>query len=296
MMLSNGTSSSRASGILRIVQLSDLHYAPGPEADIGLDLARSLINDLDPDLIVVSGDLSRDGLVEQFVPVVEFLASFGMDRVRAIPGNRDYLAGGPGPARPADSDLNYFLEAPDTPADGAVSSGDRATPFLEFFDDVDFFERTKELCLVGLDSEPVIPDDALRRGIAFLEGSSPKLTRVFCTHRSLLPVPRKKIKEGDILPNAGDILDELLMAGVDLILCAHLHRVHAWEMCLDGRTTAVVNAPSLLDRSPGKEVGLLSYDIERRGQLRATFHSLAGDPPRTLVDTRDRRKGKKRAS
>ena len=57
---------------------------------------------------------------------------------------------------------------------------------------------------------------------------------------------------------------------------------------------AVVNAPSLLDRSPGKEVGLLSFDIERRDQLRATFHSLAGQPPRTLVDTTERRKGRKR--
>lgn len=277
------------------MQLSDLHYAPGPEADVGLDLARRLIDDLEPDLIVVSGDLSRDGLLEQFVPVVEFLASFGMERVRAIPGNRDYLAGGPGPVRPAGSDLDYFLTAPDAPADGSTMSDDRPTPFLEFFDDIDFFERTKELSLVGLDSEPVIPDDALRRGVAFLTGSSPKLTRVFCTHRSLLPVPRKKIKEGDILPNAGDILDELLQAGVDLVLCAHLHRVHAWELCQDGRTMAVVNAPSLLDRSPGKEVGLLAYDIERRGQLRATFHSLADKPPRTLVDTSDRRKGKKRA-
>lgn len=281
---------------LRIVQLSDLHYAPGPEADFGLDLARRLIDTLEPELIVVSGDLSREGLLEQFVPVVEFLASFGMERVRAIPGNRDYLAGGPGPARPLDSDLNYFLSAPGTPVDEIATSRDTATPFLEFFDDVDFFERRKELCLVGLDSEPVIPDEAFRRGIAFLEGASAKQTRVFCTHRSLLPVPRKKIKDGDILPNAGDLLDALMKAGTDLVLCAHLHRVHAWELCHDGQTMAVVNAPSLLDRSPGKEVGLLAYDIEQRGQLRATFHSLAGDPPRTLVDTTNRRKGKKRAS
>ncbi len=276
------------------MQLSDLHYAPGPEADVGLDLARRLIDDLEPDLIVVSGDLSRDGLLEQFVPVVEFLASFGMERVRAIPGNRDYLAGGPGPVRPAGSDLDYFLTAPDAPADGSTMSDDRPTPFLEFFDDIDFFERTKELSLVGLDSEPVIPDDALRRGVAFLTGSSPKLTRVFCTHRSLLPVPRKKIKEGDILPNAGDILDELLQAGVDLVLCAHLHRVHAWElarMADDGRRQRAV-APRPLARQGSR---LLAYDIERRGQLRATFHSLADKPPRTLVDTSDRRKGKKRA-
>lgn len=255
-----------------------------------------MIDDLDPDLIVVSGDLSREGLLEQFVPVVDFLTSFGIDRVRAIPGNRDYLAGGPGPTRPFDSDLNYFLTAPGAPLDEIATPNQLPTPFLEFFADIDFFERTKELCIVGLDSEPVIPDDSFSRGIAFLKGSSSKLTRVFCTHRSLLPVPRKKLKEGDILPNAGDILDDLMAAGVDLVLCAHLHRVHAWELCHEDHSMAVVNAPSLLDRSPGKEVGLLSYDVERRGQLRATFHSLAGNPPRTLVDTTSRRKGKKRAS
>ncbi|HQZ89922.1 MAG TPA: metallophosphoesterase [Thermomicrobiales bacterium] len=286
---------TRASNTLRIVQLSDFHYAPGPECDIGLDLVRRLMDELLPDLILVTGDLSRNGLHKQFVPVIDFLASYGMDRVRAIPGNRDYLAGGTGPLRPADSDLNYFLEAPDTAIDDPATSSDKATPFLEFFDDVDFFDRTRELCIVGLDSEPVIPDESLRRGIAFLEGSSSKLTRVFCTHRSLLPVPGKKVKEGDILPNAGDILDELMTAGVDLVLCAHLHRVHAWELCRDGRTMAVVNAPSLLDRSPGKEVGLLSYDIERRGQLRATFHSLADKPPRILVDTTVRAKEKRRS-
>lgn len=276
------------------MQLSDLHYEPGPECDLGLDLARQLIDDLSPDLIVVSGDLSRSGLHKQFVPVVAFLQSLGMERVRAIPGNRDYLAGGPGPMRPADSDLSYFLDAPDTPALDSTAAGDKTTPFLDFFDDIDFFERTKSICIVGLDSEPVIPEEAFRRAIAHMDGSSARLTRIFCTHRSLLPVPRKKLKDGDILPNAGDILDELLRTDVDLVLCAHLHRVHAWELCRNGRPMIIVNAPSLLDRSPGKEVGLVAYDIERRGQLRATFHSLAGDPPRILADTTDQRKRKGR--
>ncbi|MEX2314804.1 MAG: metallophosphoesterase, partial [Thermomicrobiales bacterium] len=216
---------------LRIVQLSDFHYAPGPECDQGLEAASRLVNELAPDLIVVSGDLTREGLFEQFVPVVDFLASFGLERVRAIPGNRDYLSGGPGPARPRDSDLNYFLTAPDTQAHHVDGPGDRlTTPFLEFFGSLDFFDRSKAMALVGLDSEPAIPDEALGRGIAFFEGSSSKLTRVFCTHRSLLPIPRKKLKEGDLLANAGDILVRLLAARVDLVLCAHLHRVHAWQL------------------------------------------------------------------
>ncbi len=281
---------------LRIVQLSDFHYAPTPEADQGLEAAGRIVNELAPDLILVSGDLTREGLFEQFVPVVEYLSKFGMSRVRAIPGNRDYLFGGPEPLRPRDSDLNYFLTAPDTDGTGTSDPDERrSTPFLDFFDDVDFFERTKQVALVGLDSEPVIPDESLARGIAFLEGSSPKLTRVFCTHRSLLPVPRKKLKEDDLLVNAGDILVRLLAAHVDLVLCAHLHRVHAWQLS-DGRATmAIVNAPSLLDRSPGKENGLLSIDIARRGEFCVTFHPLDDLPPRTLLDMQSgnkRRKGR----
>lgn len=280
---------------LRIVQLSDLHYAPGPEADHGLEVAGRLVNELAPDLIVVSGDLTREGLFEQFVPVVDFLASFGLERVRAIPGNRDYLFGGPGPLRPRDSDLNYFLTAPDTVGPGAAGSEERpSTPFLDFFDDVDFFERTRTTALVGLDSEPVIPGESFARGMAYFEGSSPKLTRVFCTHRSLLPAPRKKLKEGDLLVNAGDILVRLLAARVDLVLCAHLHRVHAWQLSNGDASMAVVNAPSLLDRSPGKENGLLAIDIARRGELKVMFHTLDDTPPRTLLDTsvaRKRRKG-----
>jgi 3',5'-cyclic AMP phosphodiesterase CpdA len=279
---------------LRIVQLSDFHYAPGPETDHGLEVARCLIDDLAPDMIVVSGDLTREGLFEQFVPVVEFLSAFGLDRVRAIPGNRDYMFGGPGPTLPRDSDLNYFLTAPDTPKSTTIDGSDRrSTPFLDFFDDVDFFDRTKEMALVGLDSEPVIPDESLSRAIAYFEGSSPKLTRVFCTHRSLLPVPRKKMKEDDMLANAGDILLRLLEARVDLVLCAHLHRVHAWQLSNGDATVAVINAPSLLDRSPGKENGLLVIDVARRGDLSVVFHPLDESGSRTLLDTSGQRKRRK---
>lgn len=277
------------------MQLSDLHYAPGPDVDLGLELARGIIDKLEPDLIIVSGDLTQRGLVEQFGPVVDFLSSLGLDRVRAIPGNRDYLAGGPGPIRPPDSDLDYFLTAPDTVLEQDRHDHLRTTPFLDFFADVDFFERTREASIVGLDSEPVIPEDTLHRGLAFFEGSSPKLTRIFCTHRSLMPVPGKKLKEGDILPNAGDILEQLLVAQVDLVLCAHLHRVHVWQLDRDNHVMAIVNAPSLLDRSPGKAVGLLSYDIEQHGCVRAEFHSLGDIPSRVLVEMGDRRKRKKRA-
>lgn len=282
------------------MQISDLHFAPGPVAERGLADATQLIQNLAPDLIVVSGDLTRDGLLEHFLPVIEFLQAVGIERVRAIPGNRDYLGGGPGPMAPGDSDFDYFLVAPDTP-DARQSSDGRgsrelSTPFTDFFDDIHFYERQKEMTIVGLDSEPTIPDETLQLGLDFLHSSAPKATRVFCTHRSLLPVPRKKLKPGDLLPNAGDVLAQLIDARVDLVLCAHLHRVHVWQLGDGEHSTVVVNAPSLLDTSPGKENGLLTIDIPRRGEICVTLHALNGQDERVLFDTRSSPKRRKRVA
>lgn len=283
---------------LKLVLISDLHYEPSSDNDRGLLVADRMIKDLSPDLLIVSGDLTKQGLTEQLLPVVQFLKGIGMERVRAIPGNRDYLGGGGGPLRPVDSDFDFFLVAPDTPDvdDYHLPADSRIASFVEAFDDVEFFDRMKDMTLVGLDSEPRITDEALRRALAYFDGSSPKATRVFVTHRSLLPVPRKKLKEGDLLPNAGDILASLSAARVDLVLCAHLHRVHAWQLSDGAHTMAVVNAPSLLDTSPGKENGLLEIEIGKRGDMRVMLHPLDGGSRHLLLERGDWRKGKGRAA
>jgi predicted phosphodiesterase len=283
---------------LKIVQLSDLHYAPGLEADRGLALAERVIRRIDPDLIVVSGDLTQAGLFEHFVPVVQFLEGLGLEKVLAIPGNRDYLGGGPSPARPGGSDFDYFLIAPDTPEplDDPYALDPHATPFTDFFEDIEFFHRATDVAIVGLDSEPMIRDESFRRGLAFLESTSPKSHRIFCTHRSLLPVPRKKLKEGDVLQNAGDILAALLAARVDVVMLAHLHRVHAWQLSDGDHTMVLVNAPSLLDVSPGKENGLLLYELGKRGTVQVSFHPAGEATPRVLIETSGKRKQKRRSS
>lgn len=267
-------------------------------ADRGLDEAERIVRALEPDLIVVSGDLTREGLFEQFVPVVEFLESLDMGRVRAIPGNRDYLGGGPGPLPPAGSDFDYFLIAPDT-ADAARfehAGSALETPFTHFFNDVDFFDRSKGYVIVGLDSEPVIPEESMIRAVEFYSASPMKAHRVFCTHRSLLPTPRKKLKTGDLLPNAGDILEQLIAARVDLAMCAHVHRVHAWQLSAGGHAMVVVNAPSLLDRTPGKENGLLAIDLGKPGEIRVTLHPIGDDGRRILIDTEARRSKRRRTA
>ena len=261
---------------LLIVQCSDLHFVPTADAEAGLERALSLISGLDPDLIVVAGDLTHDGLTEQFEPVFRFLKRLGIERVRAIPGNRDYPARNSTIARPRDSDLEYFLGAPDTVFPDHEIPGLEAdhTPFTEFFPGIDFFDRRNDLVIAGLDSEPQIADSSFKTAIDFFHGSSPSVPRAFCTHRSLLPVPRKKVKEGDLLKNAADILDELLGARVQLAMCAHLHRANAWRLGNSEGEIVVANSPSLIDSSGTKENGFLAIDIDSVGDISIDLHTL----------------------
>lgn len=278
---------------LLIVQFSDLHYAPTPDAEAGLERAYGLISRLDPDLIVVAGDLTHDGLTEQFEDVFRFLERLGLSRVRAIPGNRDYPAGNSTVERPLDSDLEYFLGAPDTMFTEHEIPGLAldSTPFTEFFPDVDFFDRFPKMTVVGLNSEPQIPDDAFKRGVDFFRGSSPSTPRIFCTHRSLLPVPRKRVKEGDLLKNAADILAELLVSRVSLAMCAHVHRAHAWRLAAGDGEIVVTNSPSLIDSSGSKETGFLAIDVGPDGNVAVDVHSLNKDDRRRLLEkSRSRKK------
>ena len=267
------------------MQMSDLHYAPTPDADAGLERAYGLISALEPDLIIVAGDLTHDGLTEQFAEVFGFLERLGISRVRAIPGNRDFPAGNSTVGRPLDSDLEYFLGAPDTAFTDHELPGLAAdrTPFTDFFADLDFFDRFPGATVVGLNSEPQIPDDAFKRGVDFFRGSSPSIPRVFCTHRSLLPVPRKKVKEGDLLKNAADIMTELLALKVRLAMCAHVHRGHVWRLANEDGEIVVVNSPSLIDSSGSKEAGFLAIDMEPNGNVSVDLHTLNKADTRRLL-------------
>ena len=278
--------SRRFEETLRIVQCSDLHFAPTPDAEAGLERAYELISELEPDLIVLAGDLTHDGLTEQFEPVSRFVERLGVARVRAVPGNRDYPARNSTIERPPDSDLEYFLGAPDTVfTDHEIPSlKEFSTPFTSFFPAIDFFERFDDVTVVGLDSEPEIPDDAFARAIAFFKASSPQVPRVFCTHRSFLPVPRKKVKDGDLLKNASDILADLIATKVKLVMCGHVHRAHAWRIGDAAGEIVVTNSPSLIDSSGTKENGFLSIDLDEDGDASVDLHSLNRGAGRRLLD------------
>ena len=73
--------------ITRILHVSDLHFGSGDNPDLEEALVR-LIERVDPELVIASGDLTHRGQRDQHERVAAFLRRLGRS-VLAVPGNHD---------------------------------------------------------------------------------------------------------------------------------------------------------------------------------------------------------------
>jgi predicted phosphodiesterase len=263
---------------VRILHISDLHYRESSENWSLLKEAERQFEMLRPDYILITGDLTNDGLDEQFERVKRFVASLDFCQVLIIPGNRD-AARTIVPAPTERSDLEYFLLTHPEPVSlldemdslENVNRG-RQGKFFDHFDATEFFYRANGVAAVGLNSTPEITPRQMELAAQHFGKGQPGELRIFCAHHSFLPVPTKKLKPGDTVPRAADILQTLIELNVDILCCGHIHRSHVWDLS-DGRHRLLCcNAGSLLDTSGKKDNGFLEIEIGR--DLRISKHSL----------------------
>jgi 3',5'-cyclic-AMP phosphodiesterase len=264
--------------MVKILHVSDLHYRESSETWALLKEAARQFEVLRPDYILITGDLTNDGLDEQFEPVKRFVSSLDFCEVLLIPGNRD-AARTLVPTATERSDLEYFLLTHPEPANYLdemdtfenVNQG-RQGKFFDHFEATEFYYRSNGIAAVGLNSTPEItPRQMEQVAQHFSKGEAGEL-RIFCAHHSFLPVPTKKLKPGDTVPRAADILQTLIELNVDLLCCGHIHRSHVWDLS-DGRHRLLCcNAGSLLDSSGKKDNGYLEIEIGR--DLSITKHTL----------------------
>jgi len=74
---------------MKIVQLSDIHV--GAQFREGVfDQVAYEVNDLKPSAIVVTGDLTNEGLLQEYERCREKFAQFESEKIIAISGNHDY--------------------------------------------------------------------------------------------------------------------------------------------------------------------------------------------------------------
>src|SRR3954470_11036116 len=75
---------------MRIIQISDLHIGGLFKQDAFDTLVDEINNDLKPDVLIESGDLTDDGLVFQFEKARDELKKLKCDNLIIFPGNHDY--------------------------------------------------------------------------------------------------------------------------------------------------------------------------------------------------------------
>ncbi|MGQ0521570.1 MAG: metallophosphoesterase family protein [Actinomycetota bacterium] len=207
-----------------IAQLSDLHCGSPFFDGALLEAAVAETIAVQPDLVVVGGDLTTDGYAHEFRAAQQYLQPLfdaGL-RTVVIPGNHDSKNVG-------------YLHFRDTFGAGeGVGKGDSVLHIAAG-------ESALSMRVVAIDSsKPDLAEgevgreryDWIRQQFA---GEAD--IRTFVLHHHLVPVPGTGRERNEVW-DAGDVLTLLHDLGVHLVLSGHKHVPHAWLL----NDTLIVNS------------------------------------------------------
>jgi 3',5'-cyclic AMP phosphodiesterase CpdA len=249
----------------RLLHVSDLHAGTPEQREVEHALAR-LVERLEPQVVVASGDLAHRGRREQLERAAELLRSLGPP-VLAVPGNHDL------PYTPA-----RFVR-----------------PWAEFERIWETTEPTASvpgLHVVGLNSARPFRHQGGALSRAQLAGAAERLgqaedgeLRVAVLHHHLIGAPWRAARKRPV-SRRNHVLRALVDAGADLILAGHIHQAavserHEFEVVGDeARTTVVAVAPGLGQPRPrrlGEARGLHLHEADADAIVVRTFHWSHGD-------------------
>jgi 3',5'-cyclic AMP phosphodiesterase CpdA len=250
--------------LTRVLHLSDLHFGAGDDAAIERG-APVLIDRLQPELVIASGDLSHRGRVSQIGESARFLRSLGRP-VLAIPGNHD---------------IPYSFPARFTRSFHA---------FEGQWETTEPTYSSPALHVIGLNSvrpwrhqSGGIRSAQLPRAVERLRDGPPGAFRIVVLHHHLIGAPWRSRKKP--VARRNHVLASLVGAGADLILAGHIHQAavserHEFEV-VDGdvRAAVVSIAPGLGQPRPrrlGEARGLHVYEVAEK-TLTVSTHIWRGD-------------------
>lgn len=249
----------------RLLHVSDLHAGTHPERDGEQALAR-LVERLEPQLVVASGDLAHRGRREELERAANLLRSLGPP-VLAVPGNHDL------PHSPS-----RFVQ-----------------PWAEFERVWETTEPTASapgLHVVGLNSARPFRHQGGALNRAQLDSATARLgqaedgaLRVAVLHHHLIGAPWRAARKRPV-SRRNHVLRTLVDGGADLILAGHIHQAavserHEFEVVGDDTRTAVVAvAPGLGQPRPrrlGEARGLHLHEADADAIVVRTFLWSRGD-------------------
>ena len=74
---------------MNIVQLSDIHFGSQFRNDV-FEQVIDEVNELSPDAVIITGDLTNEGLKEEYEGCKELVSKINVKKIIAIGGNHDY--------------------------------------------------------------------------------------------------------------------------------------------------------------------------------------------------------------
>ncbi len=247
-----------------LVHLSDLHF--GAHDDRLVEAVQHKIDELKPDLVVISGDFTQRARTEQFQEACSFLEALRErgHEVLGVPGNHDvplydvlrrFLSPLTRYRRYIDDTLCPFIEFP-----GVAVLGINTARSLTFKD--------------GRISETQI--EFIRETFARVDRDA---VRILVTHHPLFAIPVGEQMERPV-GRQELALDAIEEAGVDLLLAGHAHHAathHAQDLVTRSGGALVIQAGTATStRVREQSQSFNSIDIDD-GQVGVTVNNWTGE-------------------
>ncbi len=193
-----------------IVQLSDIHVGSQFQEAI-FDKVLQEVNEIKPDTVLITGDLTNEGLKNEYEKCKKLLSKLTCKKIITISGNHDYRNSG------------YLV-------------------FKKYFPFETVNELSKDVVLVTIGTAR--PDrnegEVGYRQNLWLERTMKKYqdkVKILAMHHHLVGIPDTGSDRVTVI-DAGDVLRTILDTKVDLVLCGHKHRPWIWNF----KGLSIVNA------------------------------------------------------
>ena len=238
---------------MEIVQLSDIHVGAQFREAI-FDQVIEEVNSLEPDAVIITGDLTNEGLKEQYEKCKTLISKINVDRIIAISGNHDYRNTG-------------YLH------------------FKKYFPFQAINELGSGVVVVTLGTARPDRDDGEvgYRQTLWLERTMKKYENkitILAMHHHLIGIPDTGSDRLTIV-DAGDVLRATLDSKVNLVLCGHKHRPWMWDfsnlLIANAGTTSSKRVRGLFENSYNiitVENGKIQVDLKVVGGKRTPLQDI----------------------
>ncbi|UCH89983.1 MAG: metallophosphoesterase [Thermoplasmata archaeon] len=205
--------------MVTIAHISDIHCSKTRHGRTGfkpeqLNAGLREVNKLNPDVVVITGDLTMFGFKEEYKMARKYISRIESETL-IIPGNHDSRYCG----------YEYFDE---------------------YFGYGNISLKFPNISIIGIDTTiPDLDEGNVGRGkLRWLIGNIKKMPKknfkLVAMHHHLIPIPHTGRERADIT-DGGTVLKAMINAGVHMVLCGHKHTPNTWLI----NNLAIVNAGSV---------------------------------------------------